>query len=159
MKTLLNRIHRLQQGHHRSLLLTLLTVTALLFGPAGAYARGGRCYGVSSSPAGRGTAYTSSRGGSAYVGPRVTAAQGPQGRTAVATQRGAAYAGPHGAAVVGPNRAVVAARPVSTGHYIRTVPPGARVVYYGGYNCYYVGGIYYRPVFYDGSLVYTVVNP
>jgi len=31
------------------------------------------------------------------------------------------------------------------------------VVLYGGYNCYYVDGVYYRPVFYGGQTVYVVV--
>src|SRR5215213_8320516 len=61
----------------------------------------GRSYGVSSSSAGRGTTYTSERGGSAYVGPRGVAAQGADGRTAAAGDRGAAYSGPNGAAAAG----------------------------------------------------------
>jgi hypothetical protein len=171
-----------------------------------------RSYGVSSSSAGRGTKYTSSRGGSAYVGPHGAAAQGANGRTAAATKNGAAYAGPHGAAVGGRygsaavtnNKgayatsggayAAVATRPVATtlpvsgvaaatrpvattlpaggaavatppvattlpAGYISTVPAGyTTTVMHGGYSCSYVGGIYYRPVFYEGTTVYVVVN-
>jgi hypothetical protein len=35
---------------------------------------------------------------------------------------------------------------------------GYTVVYYGGYQCYYVGGIYYRPVIYGGSTAYVIVR-
>jgi hypothetical protein len=31
-------------------------------------------------------------------------------------------------------------------------------MYYGGYNCFFVGGIYYRPVIYEGATVYVVVD-
>lgn len=128
-----------------------------------------RSYGVSTSSAGRGTKVTTSRGGEAYVGPRGVAAQGAGGTTAVAGRRGAAVAGPnggaaaagrYGAAAVGPNGGVaVAARPVPLpGGYIRTVPVGYTTVVYGGYSCRYVGGIYYRPVIYQGATVYVVVN-
>ena len=80
--------------------LTLLTGATLLFTASIADARS---YGVSSSSAGRGTTYTSSRGGSAYVGPHGAAAQGANGRTAGATKNGAAYSGPNGAAAAGKN--------------------------------------------------------
>jgi hypothetical protein len=114
-----------------------------------------RVYGVSASSAGRGTVYHGSGGGSAYVGPRGAVAQGPNGNVAAAGRYG-------GAAVAGPNRTVVATgRPVVAplpGGYIRAVPAGYRPVYYGGYNCMFVGGIYYRPVMYQGSTVYVVVN-
>ncbi|MDD5201486.1 MAG: hypothetical protein PHC88_16970, partial [Terrimicrobiaceae bacterium] len=112
-----------------------------------------RPYGVSSYSAGRGTAYTTSRGGSAYVGPRGFAAQGADGRTAAVTQRGAAYSGPNGAAYA-TTRPGFAPLP---GGYVRTVPVGAQPVVYGGYNCYYAAGVYYRPVFYGGSTVYVAV--
>lgn len=142
-----------------------------------------RCYGVSSSSAGRGTTYTTSRGGTAYVGPHGAAAQGANGRTAAATQNGAAYVGPNGAAATtryGGSAAVtsygavyrppattlpapvyrppvVVTAPLPSG-YIRVVPTGYTTVYYGGYNCSYVGGIYYRPVMYQGATVYVVVR-
>jgi len=29
--------------------------------------------------------------------------------------------------------------------YVRTIPGAYRPVVYGGYNCYYAAGIYYRP--------------
>ncbi len=41
--------------------------------------------------------------------------------------------------------------------YIHTIPPGYRMAWYGGYNCYFVGGVYYRPEFYEGRTVYVVV--
>ena len=128
-----------------------------------------RAYGVSSSSAGRGTKYTSSRGGSAYVGPHGAAAQGANGRTAAATRNGAAYPGPNAAGVAtrhGGGAAVtqngnVYTRPVTTtlpAGYIRTVPAGYTTVVYGGYRCRYIGGIYYRPVMYQGTTVYVVVR-
>jgi len=43
------------------------------------------------------------------------------------------------------------------GAFIHTIPPGYRMAYYGGYNCYYAGGVYYRATFYQGSTVYVVV--
>ena len=46
---------------------TLLATAAILLAASAADARD---YGVSSRSAGRGTVYTSDRGGSAYVGPR-----------------------------------------------------------------------------------------
>ena len=113
-----------------------------------------RSYGVSRSSAGRGTKYTTSRGGEAYVGPRGVAAEGAGGTTAVAGRRGAAVAGPnggaavagrYGAAAVGPNGGVaVATSPVYRppvyvaplpAAYIRTVPVGYTTVVYGGYSC------------------------
>ncbi|MDR3404814.1 MAG: hypothetical protein P4L99_20085 [Chthoniobacter sp.] len=144
-----------------------------------------RSYGVSSSSAGPGTKYTTSRGGTAYVGPNGAAAQGANGRTAAATKNGAAYSGPNaagvstrngGAAAVTSNgnvytkqsTTVVATRPVTTSTavvvaplpagYIRVVPTGYTTVVYGGYNCYFVGGVYYRAVFYGGETVYVVVR-
>jgi len=38
------------------------------------------------------------------------------------------------------------------------VPAGYSTVFYGGYNCFFVGGVYYRPEFYQGSTVYVVVS-
>ena len=133
-----------------------------------------RAYGVSGAPAARGTSYTTSRGGSAYVGPHGAAAQGANGRTAVATDRGAAAVGPRGAVATtrpvpgqlpayGPSRTVVATKatvvvaPLPSG-YIRVVPTGYTTVVYGGYTCRYVGGIFYRPVMYQGTTVYVVVR-
>jgi len=95
-----------------------------------------------------------------FAGPKadargVAVARGPRGGTAVAVgggyrggvaYRGAGYGGVH-----------VAAVGVRPGAYIRTIPPGYRAVYYGGYNCYYVGGVYYRATFYQGSTVYVIV--
>lgn len=127
-----------------------------------------RPYDVSSSSKGRGTKYTTERGGSAYVGPRGTVAQGADGRTAAAGRRGAAVAGPNGAAAVRTTRtvhtdstAVVTSQKVVTtlpAGYIRTVPAGYKTIAYRGYTCRYVGGVYYRPVFYGGSTVYVVVR-
>lgn len=138
-----------------------------------------RSYGVSSSSAGRGTKYTTERGGSAYVGPRGVAVEGAGGNKAAANRYGgAAYSGPNSAGAVnryGGATAVtnsgdvyrrgggVAAAPVRVAAplpagYIRTVPVGYTTVVYGGYSCRYVGGVYYRPVFYGGSTVYVVVR-
>lgn len=150
-----------------------------------------RDYGVSSSSAGRGTKYTSERGGTAYVGPRGVAVEGAGGNKVAANRRGgAAYSGPNSAGAVnryGGATAVsnsgdvyrrgggVVARPVAPlpariappvapvvaplpAGYIRVVPAGYRTVAYRGYNCFYVGGIYYRPVMYQGTTVYVVVQ-
>lgn len=76
------------------------------------------------------------------------------GRAYAAGPRGVAVAGPHGAAVA---RRPVAVRPLPRG-YIRTVPVGYRRVAYRGYNCYFVGGVYYRTVFYEGETVYVIVE-
>ncbi len=39
-----------------------------------------------------------------------------------------------------------------------TLPAGCIRVVPAGYTCRYVGGIYYRPVMYQGSTVYVVVR-
>jgi len=127
-----------------------------------------RPWGVSSYSAGRGTVYDTSRGGQAYVGPRGYAAEGANGRTAASGRYWGAYSGPnvnagytrYGAAYSAPNSAGYVARGGTAGYaagYVRTVPVGAQPVVYGGYNCYYAGGVYYRPVYYGGTVVYVVV--
>lgn len=174
---------------------TLHISRALLAGAAliltASIAEAGRSYGgVSSSSAGRGTKYTTERGGTAYVGPRGVAVEGSQGNKAAAGRYGgAAYSGPNSAGAVnryGGATAVtnsgdvyrrgggVAAAPVYPARYpaanttvvattlpagyIRVVPTGYTTVVYGGYSCRYVGGVYYRPVMYQGSTVYVVVR-
>jgi hypothetical protein len=42
--------------------------------------------------------------------------------------------------------------------YVRVVPTGYTTVYYGGYWCAYVDGVYYRPVYYEGTIVYVMVT-
>ena len=42
--------------------------------------------------------------------------------------------------------------------YYGAIPGAYRPVFYGGYNCYYAGGVYYRPAFYQGNTVYIVVR-
>ena len=79
------------------------------------------------------------RGGVAYRG-------GYRGGVAY---RGYGYGGVHVGAV--------GVRPVLPGGFIHAIPPGYRMAYYGGYNCYLVGGVYYRATFYQGSTVYVVV--
>lgn len=103
----------------------------------------------------------------AYGVSRTTAvARGPNGNVAVANRT--TVAGGYGAArrttvVAGGNGNVAVAhrttvvRPLPHG-YIRVIPAGYRTVYYGGYNCYCVSGVYYRAVFYEGETVYVVVN-
>jgi len=160
----------------------ILAVTTLLVTASIADARGRGSYGVSSSSVGRGTEYTTERGGSAYVGPRGVAAEGANGRSAAVTERGAAYSGPNGAAVSGRHgaaavtdngaayagrygaaavttggAAAVAPRPVLPAGYYSSIPAGYRVVAHAGYNCYYAGGVYYRTVFYGGNTVYVIV--
>jgi hypothetical protein len=159
----------------------ILSVSALLLAGAGLLlvtpSAGARDFGVSSHSAGRGTVYNTSRGGSAYVGPRGAAAEGANGRagfsgryasgysgpnaTAVSGRYGTAYDGRYSSGYVAHSSTTVAhtsTTTVAAGGYIRTVPVGARPVVYGGFNCYYVGGIYYRPVIYGGTTVYVVVN-
>jgi|688.fasta_scaffold776002_2 hypothetical protein len=113
-------------------------------------------------------------------GPRGAAVVG-EDRAAAVTRRGVAVSGPNGTAVarrpvapapvvVAPRPVVVAPRPVVVAPapvvvaaplpagYVRVVPAGYRTVVYRGYNCRYVGGVYYRPVMYQGSAVYVVVR-
>jgi hypothetical protein len=109
-----------------------LTASALLILAAATEAR--EVYGVSG------------RRGAAVVG---------EDRAAVATRRGVAVSGPNGTAVA--RRPGPVARPLPRG-YIHTVPVGYRRVAYRGYQCYYVGGVYYRAVMYEGTTVYIVVT-
>ena len=51
----------------------------------------------------------------------------------------------------------VAAEGVASAYY-HSLPAGYRAVAYGGYNCYYAGGVYYRPIIYGGDTVYVVVQ-
>lgn len=84
---------------------------------------------------------------------------GPRGGAVVAT-RPAVVARP---VVVAPRPVVVAPRPavvapVLPAGYVRVVPAGYRTVVYRGYNCRFVGGVYYRPVMYQGTSVWVVVH-
>jgi hypothetical protein len=120
-------------------------------------------------------------------GPRGAAVVG-EDRAAAVTRRGVAVSGPNGTAVarrpvapapvvvaprpvvVAPAPVVVAPRPVVVAPapvvvaaplpagYVRVVPAGYRTVVYRGYNCRDVGGVYYRPVMYQGAAVYVVVR-
>ena len=113
-------------------------------------------------------------------------ASGPN-RTVVSGRRGVAVSGPNGSAaarrpvarpvvvaprpvvvaprpvVVAPRPVVVAPRPVVVAPvlprgYVSVVPAGYRTVVYRGYNCRFVGGVYYRPVLYQGATVYVTVD-
>jgi hypothetical protein len=42
--------------------------------------------------------------------------------------------------------------------YYAAVPAGYTTVAYRGYTCRYVGGVYYRPVMYQGQTVWVVVK-
>ena len=90
--------------------------------------------------------------GAAVAGPRGVAWSGPNSSGAV-TRRGAVVSSDNGVAVAG--RAIA---PVLPRGYIAAVPVGARPIVYGGFNCYSAGGMYYRPVFYQGATVYVVVD-
>jgi hypothetical protein len=83
---------------------------------------------------------------------------GPRGGAVVAT-RPAVVARP---VVVAPRPVVVArpavVAPVLPVGYVRVVPAGYRTVMYRGYNCRFVGGVYYRPVMYQGTSVWVVVR-
>jgi hypothetical protein len=149
----------------------LTTALVLLAASAGQ----ARDFGVSSRSAGRGTVYTDNRGGSAYVGPNGVAAQGANGRSAAVTDRGAAVVDSNGSAAVTNNNTYVnrsgtayyggtggavvttGAAPLPAG-YITAVPIGAPTFAVSGYNCYFINGIYYRPVFYGGTTVYVPVT-
>lgn len=136
---------------------SLILGCTILLGASSLHARS---FGVSSASYGRGTMYTTSRGGQAYVGPRGVAAETANDRYGAATDRGAVVGGPNGAAAAGRYGAAAVARPgygpLPAG-YIRTVPTGYTIVTYGGYSCLFAGGIYYRPVIYGGETVYVVV--
>jgi len=108
----------------------------------------------------------------AAVTRRGVAVSGPNG-TAVARRPVAVAPRPVAVAprpvVVAPAPVVVAPRPVVVAPapvvvaplpagYIRVVPAGYRTVVYRGYSCRFVGGVYYRPVMYQGSTVYVVVH-
>ena len=134
--------------------LLLFAVAILLLCPD-AHA-GRRVYGVS----GGGGAVAAGPRGVAWSGPNSSGAVTRRG-AAVSTDNGVAVAGRRGVAVAGNNGVAVATRPIAPvlpRGYFASVPVGARPIVYGGYNCYYVGGIYYRPVFYQGATVYVVVN-
>ncbi len=155
MKTSMNRLQQSGPGATRGLLV-ILTIAALMLGGSASYGRG---------------FYGGGYRGGYYGG---------GGRVAVAGPRGVAVAGPNGVAAVGRYGGVAAAgyRPVyrAPGYgaamaaggflyapgfpngYVNFLPPSYSNVYYGGYNCYYSGGVYYRPVFYGGSTVYVVVQ-
>jgi hypothetical protein len=80
------------------------------------------------------------------------AARGYGGRGFVAAGRGYGYGA---VAVRGGYYGGVARLPAG---YYGALPGAYRAVYYGGYHCYYAGGVYYRPVFYQGNTVYIVVR-
>lgn len=158
MKTIPNYTHALLAG--AALLLATTIAEA-------------RSYGVSTSSYGRGTKVETQRGGTAYVGPRGVAGETAGGSKYAAGRRGAAYSGPNSAGAVSryggaavTTGGAVYTRPATTtvvaatlpAGYIRVVPAGYRMVVYGGYNCYFVGGVYYRPVMYQGATVYVVVR-
>ena len=42
--------------------------------------------------------------------------------------------------------------------YVYKVPAGWTKVYYGGYWCACVNGVHYRPIYYQGAIVYVVVT-
>ena len=64
--------------------------------------------------------------------------------------------GAAGQAGVGRGAAGVGVFP-NGGYYYYTVPTGYTKVYYGGYWCAYVNGVYYRPLYYQGAIIYVVV--
>ena len=152
----MNLLHRTGHG-----LLAFLVAATLA---ATDTAHAGRVYGATVT---RGYA---GRGGVAAS--RTTVVRGPAGNTAVrrttvvAGNRGysggAVAAAAVGGAVVGATIAnnrnpTVVVTPLPSGYYA-TIPPGYTVVTYGGYQCYYVGGVYYRPVIYGGNTTYIIVH-
>lgn len=136
---------------------------------------------ISSTPA---REYSNDRGGSAYVGKNGVAAKGANGNTAAYNRNtgnyatgtknangsttyhgsngGTAYAGQNGYAYHGANGYYGAGNyhgsSVSgNSYYHSSIPSGYVNVYHGGYQCHYVGGVYYRPVYVNGARVYVVV--
>ncbi|MFZ3374147.1 MAG: hypothetical protein WA183_01160 [Chthoniobacterales bacterium] len=82
------------------------------------------------------------------------AVRGGGGRGFVAAGRGYGYGyggTRYGAVAVGYRGGLPAG-------YYGAIPGAYQPVVYGGYNCYYAGGVYYRPAFYQGSTVYIVVR-
>jgi hypothetical protein len=43
--------------------------------------------------------------------------------------------------------------------YVSTVPTGWTKAYYGGYWCAYANGLYYRPIYYQGTVIYYPLSP
>ena len=94
----------------------------------------------------------------------------PAGVYGVAGPRGGAVVATRPAVVVAPRPVVVAPRPVVVAPrpvvvapvlpsgYVHVVPAGFRPMMYRGYNCRFVGGVYYRPVMYQGTSVWVVVH-
>ncbi|MEY4568786.1 MAG: hypothetical protein RLZZ398_225 [Verrucomicrobiota bacterium] len=174
MKTIFNNPRTLLAG--AALLLASTVAEARNYGVSTSSA--GRGTKVTTSRGGeayvgpRGVAAKGANGGVAAAGRYGAAAVGPNGGVAAAGRYGGAAAvGPNGnvyarpttlpaygasAVVVRPPTTVVVA-PMPAG-YIRVVPVGYTTVVYGGYSCRYVGGIYYRPIMYQGSTVYIVVR-
>ena len=179
MHTLTHRAHGLRSGCPHFFLLAFLTTSAFILSTTA-----GTCS-VSSSSNGRGTEYSTSRGGSAYVGPHGAAAKGANGNSAAATKNGTtatgksngyggtnystsnggkAYVGPNGAAAKGPNgNAAVATR---NGYATSTGNGSTSYNSYHGtsvhYNSSYPHGYYssvppgYRHVYYGGYNCYYV---
>jgi hypothetical protein len=112
---------------------------AAVAGPRGAAAVGPRGGAVAATPRN----YVHPGSASVVAGPRRAYAEGPRG--------GAAYVGPRGAAVRGP---------YGGGAVVRTIPVGARAVAVAGMTYYVASGVYYRPVYEGGTVVYQQVeNP
>lgn len=131
--------------------------------------RGGTAYvgprGVAAEGAGGNKVAAGRYGGAAYSGPNSAGAVNRYGGATAVTKDGDVYRRGGGVAarpvavapvrVVAPTTVVVAPLPAG---YIRVVPTGYRTIVYRGYSCRYVGGVYYRPVMYQGATVYVVVR-
>jgi hypothetical protein len=83
-------------------------------------------------------------------------AAGGAGRGIAVAGRGYGYGYGYGGARYG--AVAVGYRGGLPAGYYGAIPGAYRPVVYGGYNCYYAGGVYYRPAFYQGSTVYIVVR-
>lgn len=178
MKTMLQTPRALLAG--AALLLTATSADARDFGVSSSSKgrgtkyeteRGGTAYvgprGVAAEGAKGNKAAANRYGGAAYSGPNSAGAVNRYGGATAVTNDGDVYRRGGGAVpaarpvavapvrVAAPTAVVVA--PLPSG-YIRTVPAGSRRIVYRGYNCYFVGGIYYRAVMYEGATVYVVVT-
>lgn len=99
------------------------------------------------------TTYKGSDGGTAYKGQNGYAYQGSNGNYGAGNYHGSSVSGNsyygnsyHGSSYNGNT------------YYHSTIPAGYVNVYHGGYQCHYVNGVYYRPTYYNGAMVYIVVQ-
>ncbi len=94
------------------------------------------------------TTYNGSNGGTAYKGQNGYAYHGANGNYGAGNYHGSSVSG---------NSYYRGGGYYGNSYYRSTIPSGYVNVYHGGYQCHYVGGVYYRPVYYNGVRIYVVV--